>query len=101
MNSDGVAAVFQLVALFMGGKGKFTLFADGNKAGLELKRGGSGENEPARVDANDRVNGARSKIVDQQVDAAGEKARICQDGGDVFELNAGDREIWNVADRIL
>jgi hypothetical protein len=37
MHGDGVAAVFQVVTLFMGVKGEFPLLADRDKPSVQLK----------------------------------------------------------------
>src|ERR1051325_1894294 len=98
VDGDGGGAVFKGVFLFVGLVGKLALFADRDQAGLELDGGGGGDDEAAGVDARGGVHGAGLQSVGQQINAAGEKARIGQDGGDVLELDAGFGEVGDVAD---
>src|SRR4051794_1016377 len=50
VNGDGIRAIFQIVALFVGLVRKFPFFPYRHEARLQTKSGGGGKNKPARID---------------------------------------------------
>src|SRR5437762_9641318 len=97
MDGDGVAAVFEVVALLMGVEGQLALLADGHEAGVQFDGDGGGKDESAGVDAHDAIDLAGLELADEQVDAASEEPRIGQNRGDIFELDARFGEVRDVA----
>jgi len=92
VDGDGIGAVFEVVALLEGGVGELALLSDGDEAGLELDGGGGGEDEAARIDADDGIDSAGLVVAGEEVNAEGEEGGVGQDGGNVFELNARFRK---------
>src|SRR4051794_8522536 len=66
MHGNRVAAVFEIVALFVSKVGKLAFFAHGNEAGFKLERGRGGKNKTARINAHHGIDSARSKVSNQQ-----------------------------------
>src|SRR2546427_12505222 len=80
-------------------KGKFSLLADRDKAGLQFHRGSRGKDETACVNADHSIHHSGFDSVAKQINTSTEQPGIGQERGNVFELNSGLRKIRNVADR--
>lgn len=100
MDSDGVASIFQVVALLVRAVGELAFFADRDKPGAEAQSGGGCEDETTSVDSDHTVNFAGLMAIDQKVDACGKKSRVRENGRDVLELNSRLREVGNVANGV-
>ena len=68
VDGDGSFAVLKGVAFLNGLVGKLALFTYGNKGGVELASGSSGENEPAGVDADHGVDSRFGMMRGEQID---------------------------------
>lgn len=95
---DGGLAVLEGVGGILGLKGEFTLFADGDEADAQLVGDGGAEKEAACVDADDFVWAQRFAGPEEEVYGLAEEGAIGEEGGDVFENDAGLGEIGYIAD---
>src|SRR6185436_19631986 len=59
VDGDGVRAVLEIVALFVGSIRQLAFLADRNKTRLEFQGGRRGKNETARIDANHGIHRTR------------------------------------------
>lgn len=91
-------AVFEFVGAAFGGPGEFAFFTDRDEAGAEPVGDDGAENEPAGVDANDLVNFVVAGGFDESPGGDAPEFGIAEDGGDVFEDDAGFWEIRDIAD---
>ena len=98
MDFDSVFAVFEGVGHAAGGPGEFTLFADGDEAGLEAIGDGSGEDEAPGVDADDLVDFRVAGEFAEEIDGEGEEFWIAENRGDVLEKDAGFGEVGDITD---
>src|SRR5258708_16996081 len=98
MSRDVGGAVLEFIFLFVVLKGKLAVFANGHKSRLELQGRGGSKDETAGIDTNDCVDHSWFKMIGEQIDATGEKPGVGEEGCNVFELDAGFREIRDIPD---
>ncbi len=97
VDGDRGAPVFEIIFLLVRLVRELPLFANGNEARLEFHGRGRSKDKAARIDTDDGIDSAGFDVVTQKVDAAAEQTRIRKHGCDVLELDAGFREVGDVA----
>ena len=95
MDCNSGGAVFEIILFLVGLVRELAFFPNRDEARFEFNGCGGGENKPARINANDGVDSSRFDVLSEEIDAAGEEARVGQNRGDVFKLDA---RLWKVRD---
>ena len=101
MDLDTVGSIFELVFLPLDLPGKLSLFAGHHHAAIEVVRQRSPDDEPARFDGHDLVDGGIAIVSDELVDGSLETPRVLQQRRDIAELDAGLRKIGDRPDQRL
>src|SRR5204863_1786414 len=83
------------VILFVSRERELAFFPHRDERSFQLECGRGSENEAAGVDTYDGINGAGTEAFGEQVNAAGEQARVAQDRRNIFELHSG---AWKIRD---
>src|SRR5919107_3420031 len=96
---EGGGAVLERVLLGLDLVGQLAGLTDGDEAGPEVVGDRRGEDEPARLDADDLVDVAAAEVDDGLVDHRREADLVGQQRGDVLEDDPRFGEVGHVADQ--
>ncbi len=95
---EGVLAVFELIGLRLGVPGQLARLADQHKSGAQLVGQRRGDDEAARLGADNHVHPLAHVPIGQKVDRSLERLGVLQHGGDVLENNSFLGKVRDVPD---
>lgn len=98
MDFEPIGSVLEGVVDAMDGAWEFAGLSDGDEACREGLRDGDAEDEPAAFGADDEVDAFAAVRVCHEFDREGQRAGVSEQRREIFEEDAGLREVWNVAD---
>ena len=95
-----IGTVFELVTVRVAFEGKFPRLPNRHKSNTQFERQRRGENEPARLGGDHRINLSTLIVIGKLVDGLPKSGRIIQQRGNVFEVDSRLGKIGNVPNKL-
>src|SRR5712692_553774 len=100
MNLESIRTVFQIVSRPVSFVGEFPRLAHDAKARSEPIGERGADNEAARLDPQNHIDGLRAITIREQVYSLSKKPAIAEERSNIFEDDAGFRKVGDVPDRL-